>query len=204
MAQFLIGNVKGPKGEKGESPTVNMRVEADALPAGADPTASIVNEGSAINADWLLSLGVPRGLQGERGPQGVPGPMYSHCIRVSRSTDVPCSVITISPNGSVTNAIGAISSFELSFVLYSTSPEPLNADTVIELLGKISADAMSGCVTGEIDGKTVRTPVAFRPISVYNVSGQAVQRFADDGTIINVCFVAAMGNASVSDTVAEI
>ena len=55
------------------SPTVNMRVEADALPTGADPTASIVNEGSAINADWLLSLGLPRGVQGEKGEKGDPG-----------------------------------------------------------------------------------------------------------------------------------
>ena len=55
------------------SPTVNMRVEADALPTGADPTASIVNEGSAINADWLLSLGLPRGLQGEKGEKGDKG-----------------------------------------------------------------------------------------------------------------------------------
>ena len=55
------------------SPTVNMRVEADALPTGADPTANIVNEGSAINADWLLSLGLPRGLQGEKGEKGDKG-----------------------------------------------------------------------------------------------------------------------------------
>ena len=45
-------------------PSVSMAVEIEELPIGTPPTAEITNRGSALAADWLLSLGLPRGWQG--------------------------------------------------------------------------------------------------------------------------------------------
>lgn len=54
-------------------PSVSMAVEVEELPAGTPPTAKIVNEGSSLAANWLLSLGVPNGAQGEKGDTGDTG-----------------------------------------------------------------------------------------------------------------------------------
>ena len=67
-------------------PSMGMRVSVTELDPGAAPTAEVVNAGTSMNADWVLSLGIPPGLQGpkgdtgpqgpqgEQGPQGVQGP----------------------------------------------------------------------------------------------------------------------------------
>lgn len=61
-------------------PSMGMRVSITELDPGAAPTAEVVNEGTSMHADWVLSLGLPPGLQGPQGdtgpqgPQGEPGP----------------------------------------------------------------------------------------------------------------------------------
>lgn len=61
-------------------PSMGMMVSVTELDPGAAPTAEVVNEGTSMNADWVLSLGLPPGLQGPQGdtgpqgPQGEPGP----------------------------------------------------------------------------------------------------------------------------------
>ena len=61
-------------------PSMGMRVSVTELDPGSAPTAEVVNEGTSMNADWVLSLGLPPGLQGPKGdtgpqgPQGEPGP----------------------------------------------------------------------------------------------------------------------------------
>lgn len=54
-------------------PSVSMTVEVEELPTGTPPTAKIVNKGTSLAADWLLSLGVPNGAQGEKGEKGEKG-----------------------------------------------------------------------------------------------------------------------------------
>lgn len=49
------------------APSVQMAVEAT---SGQVSAATIENRGTPLNADWLLSLTLPRG---EQGPQGIPG-----------------------------------------------------------------------------------------------------------------------------------
>lgn len=61
-------------------PSMGMRVSVEELEPGDAPTAEVVNEGTSMNADWLISLGIPPGPQGPKGdpgpqgPQGEPGP----------------------------------------------------------------------------------------------------------------------------------
>ena len=61
-------------------PSMGMRVSVEELEPGDAPTAEVVNEGTSMNADWLISIGIPQGPQGPQGdpgpqgPQGDPGP----------------------------------------------------------------------------------------------------------------------------------
>lgn len=56
---------RGSKGETGESATIEVAVEAEQLPSGSAPTASIVNSGDTHNADYKLTIGIPKGDTGE-------------------------------------------------------------------------------------------------------------------------------------------
>ena len=54
-------------------PSMGMRVSITELDPGDAPTAEVVNDGTSMNADWVLSLGLPPGLQGPQGPKGDTG-----------------------------------------------------------------------------------------------------------------------------------
>ena len=55
-------------------PSMGMRVSVTELDPGAAPTAEVVNAGTSMNADWVISLGIPPGLQGAKGEPGPQGP----------------------------------------------------------------------------------------------------------------------------------
>lgn len=55
-------------------PSMGMRVSVEELEPGDAPTAEVVNEGTSMNADWLISLGIPQGPQGPKGDPGPQGP----------------------------------------------------------------------------------------------------------------------------------
>ena len=48
-------------------PSVAMTAQAEALEVGSAPTAEIVNRGTPVAADWLLKLGLPKGVKGDDG-----------------------------------------------------------------------------------------------------------------------------------------
>ena len=55
-------------------PSMGMRVSVTELDPGATPTAEVVNAGTSMNADWVISLGIPPGPQGPKGDTGPQGP----------------------------------------------------------------------------------------------------------------------------------
>ena len=83
-------------------PSVSMAVEAEELPTGAPPTAKIVNKGSSLAADWLLSLGIPLGAQGEKGDKGDrgdTGPAGAALYRHSLQFKINNTHVTFMQNG---------------------------------------------------------------------------------------------------------
>ena len=56
---------RGLKGETGDSATIKIAVEAQQLPSGSAPTTSIVNLGDTHNADYKLTIGIPKGETGD-------------------------------------------------------------------------------------------------------------------------------------------
>lgn len=77
-------------------PSVSMAVEVEELPTGTPPTAEIINKGSSLAADWLLSLGLPlgvQGLQGEKGETGAPALTYDNVYYSSAPVVVGLRII---------------------------------------------------------------------------------------------------------------
>lgn len=77
-------------------PSVSMEVEIEQLPTGTPPTSKIVNKGTSLAADWLLSLGLPlgvRGLKGDKGDTGAPALTYDNVFYSSAPVVVGLRII---------------------------------------------------------------------------------------------------------------
>lgn len=169
-------------------PSVSMAVEANELPTGTPPTAEIVNRGSSLAADWLLSLGLPlgvRGLKGDTGDTGAPALTYDNVYYSSAPVVVGLRIIQESAKFNRAAEIGdpciivCADTTTTPFKPYLTVCNVVRSDTGdgfvwLDVVNAVDAQGTQG-VQGEsgeaatIEIGTVTTGAAGTPAKVENV-----------------------------------
>lgn len=113
-------------------PSVEMEVQTETLPSGSAATAEIENRGTPFNADWLLSLGIPLGPEGQRGPDGKAALTYDNMY--FSSTVPPVTIIQEISKFNRTPEVGDMCLFPVFFTGSSPDTRP-----VYIVCGKCSA-----------------------------------------------------------------
>ena len=113
-------------------PSVEMEVQTETLPSGSAATAEIENRGTPFNADWLLSLGIPKGAAGQPGPAGKAALTYDNLY--FSSTVPPVTIIQEISKFNRTPEVGDMCLFPVFFTGSSPDTRP-----VYIVCGKCSA-----------------------------------------------------------------
>lgn len=109
-------------------PSVEMSTKTVSVPAGSEPTAEIVNRGTPFNADWLLSLGIPQGTQGDTG---TPALTYNNMYF---SNVVPSESMQIIQEVGKFNRVPLVGDM-CNFIVYYTGESP-NTRPVYIVIGR--------------------------------------------------------------------
>lgn len=132
-------------------PSMGMRVSVEELDPGDAPTAEVVNEGTSMNADWVLSLGIPPGLQGPKGDKGDPGSGATSVYRFSSIATIAATTgltLDLSDDVGISVYLGTTPAPRVGFTdsLINCGCSIMGTDRVFPSLGTNEASTPAGVV----------------------------------------------------------